>query len=141
MDLLKLKNKDGDIVSIKLYDEKESYYGMSITDSKGFFNFPEIKSGIKYFLLVDNPNYTLYKSELFLPEDNKNQNFSIILNNNDLSFIQELKTNVKSYDYSSLSVYINNIKFQAERNGGYTRIMKTSVRRGDSAELAIIELV
>jgi len=29
----------------------------------------------------------------------------------------------------------------SERNGGYTRIMKTSVRRGDSAELAIIELV
>ena len=29
----------------------------------------------------------------------------------------------------------------AERNGGYTRIMRTSVRRGDSAELAIIELV
>jgi len=29
----------------------------------------------------------------------------------------------------------------AERNGGYTRIIKTAVRRGDSAELAIIELV
>ncbi|MGO2118595.1 MAG: 50S ribosomal protein L17 [Fusobacterium sp.] len=29
----------------------------------------------------------------------------------------------------------------AERNGGYTRIIKTSVRRGDSAELAIIALV
>lgn len=28
-----------------------------------------------------------------------------------------------------------------ERNGGYTRIIKTSVRRGDSAELAIIALV
>ena len=28
-----------------------------------------------------------------------------------------------------------------ERNGGYTRIIKTAVRRGDSAELAIIELV
>ncbi|MGL5000630.1 MAG: 50S ribosomal protein L17 [Cetobacterium sp.] len=28
-----------------------------------------------------------------------------------------------------------------ERNGGYTRIMRTSVRRGDSAEMAIIELV
>ncbi len=28
-----------------------------------------------------------------------------------------------------------------ERNGGYTRIIKTDVRRGDSAELAIIELV
>ena len=27
------------------------------------------------------------------------------------------------------------------RNGGYTRIIKTAVRRGDSAELAIIELV
>ena len=26
-----------------------------------------------------------------------------------------------------------------ERNGGYTRIIKTAVRRGDSAELAIIE--
>lgn len=29
----------------------------------------------------------------------------------------------------------------AERNGGYTRIIKTSVRKGDSAELAIIALV
>ena len=29
----------------------------------------------------------------------------------------------------------------AERNGGYTRTIKTSVRKGDSAELAIIALV
>ena len=29
----------------------------------------------------------------------------------------------------------------AERNGGYTRIIKTSVRKVDSAELAIIALV
>lgn len=28
-----------------------------------------------------------------------------------------------------------------ERNGGYTRIVKTDVRKGDSAELAIIQLV
>lgn len=28
-----------------------------------------------------------------------------------------------------------------ERNGGYTRIVKTDVRRGDSSEMAIIELV
>ena len=29
----------------------------------------------------------------------------------------------------------------AERNGGYTRIIRTTVRRGDSSEMAIIELV
>lgn len=29
----------------------------------------------------------------------------------------------------------------ANRNGGYTRVIKTGVRRGDSAPMAIIELV
>lgn len=29
----------------------------------------------------------------------------------------------------------------AERNGGYTRVIRTGVRRGDAAETAVIELV
>ena len=32
-------------------------------------------------------------------------------------------------------------KLYAERNGGYTRIIRTGIRRGDAAETALIELV
>ncbi|MDY2980243.1 MAG: 50S ribosomal protein L17 [Fusobacterium sp.] len=38
-------------------------------------------------------------------------------------------------------LFIDLAQKYAERNGGYTRIIKTSVRKGDSAELAIIALV
>ena len=31
--------------------------------------------------------------------------------------------------------------FYAERTGGYTRVIRTGVRRGDAAEMAVIELV
>lgn len=33
-----------------------------------------------------------------------------------------------------------NAKYES-RNGGYTRIIKTGVRRGDAAEMCIIEMV
>ena len=29
----------------------------------------------------------------------------------------------------------------ADRNGGYTRVVKTRIRRGDAAPMAIVELV
>ena len=29
----------------------------------------------------------------------------------------------------------------AERNGGYTRVLKTEVRRGDNAQLCLVELI
>ncbi|NMD44555.1 MAG: 50S ribosomal protein L17, partial [Clostridiales bacterium] len=32
-------------------------------------------------------------------------------------------------------------KKYAERNGGYTRVTRIGVRRGDAAEMAVIELV
>lgn len=38
------------------------------------------------------------------------------------------------------NIYSNVEKFKG-RNGGYTRIIRSGVRRGDSAEMAIVELV
>ena len=121
---------------LKLYDDNETYYGMVSTDSRGFFSFPEIKSRINYFLVVDDPNYSYYKSEGFSPEDNKNKNFSIILNNNDVNFVLELKTETKNYDYQSLAVFINNIRFQSDKNG----IINETIKSQKSLESITIEV-
>lgn len=70
-------------------------------------------------------------------------------------FVEPLITLGKKKDLSSRRLALRrlpnkdavNVLFEkiapvfSERNGGYTRILKTSVRRGDNAQLAIIELV
>ena len=104
-------------INVKLYDSKEKYFGMKKTDSKGYFYFEEVRSGIEYLLVVDDSNYGYFKSNSFINEDNANKNFTFILNNNNLNFILELKNDLKSFDYSTISVYINNIKFQPDKNG------------------------
>ncbi|MGI5971228.1 MAG: 50S ribosomal protein L17 [Oscillospiraceae bacterium] len=50
-----------------------------------------------------------------------------------LSFITREDVAKKVFDEHS--------KKYADRNGGYTRIIRTGVRRGDAAEMAVIELV
>lgn len=70
-------------------------------------------------------------------------------------FVEPLITLGKKKDLSSRRLALRrlpnkdavNVLFEkiapvfSDRNGGYTRILKTSVRRGDNAQLAIIELV
>lgn len=46
------------------------------------------------------------------------------------------------YDESVVKKLFENIGPRyAERNGGYTRVVKTGVRKGDSAPMAVLELV
>ncbi len=46
------------------------------------------------------------------------------------------------YDESVVKKLFDNIAPRyADRNGGYTRVIKTGVRRGDAAPMAILELV
>ena len=112
-------------ISIKLYDIKGTYFGMVKTDSKGFFSFEKIKSGIEYYLKIDDSNYSNYQSNSFINEDNQNKNFTIILNNNDINFILELKSKTP-IDYSGISVYINNNKFQIDKNGIINEVIQST---------------
>ena len=112
-------------ISVKLYDETEKYMGMKKSDSKGFFSFEEVRSGVKYFLLIDDLNYGYYKSDFFINNDNENRNFTILLNNNDLNFILELKNSSKAFNFNTISVYINNIKFEPDKNGIINETLKS----------------
>ncbi len=71
------------------------------------------------------------------------------------SFIEKLITKAKVGDFNSHRAVFSYLQDKestkklveeiapkySERNGGYTRIIKTRVRRGDAAPMAIIELV
>lgn len=112
-------------IPVKLYDIGGNYFGMAKTDSKGFFSFEKIKSGIEYYLKIDDSNYSNYQSNSFINEDNQNKNFTIILNNNDINFILELKSK-SPIDYSGISVYINNNKFQIDKNGIINEVIQST---------------
>ena len=53
----------------------------------------------------------------------------------------QLTTLNNAFDKIGYEVIFKIAPSYAERNGGYTRIIRTGVRRGDAAETAIIELV
>lgn len=123
-------------INVKLYDANNSYFGMRKTDSKGYFSFQEIKSGIPYNVVIEDSGYGYYKSNTFVNEDNENRNLSVILNNNDVNFILELKNTTKAFDYSALNVYVNNIKFQPDKNG----IINESIKSIKVIENIVIEI-
>ncbi len=71
------------------------------------------------------------------------------------TYIEKLITKAKVGDFNSHRVVFANLQDKeatnklveviapkyATRNGGYTRIIKTRIRRGDASEMAFLELV
>lgn len=125
-------------IPVKLFDIQGNYFGMSKTDSRGFFKFEKIRSGVEYYISIDDTNFSNYKSQTFVNEDNQNKNFTVILSNSNLNFILELKT-TKTIEFSKLNVYINNIKFQADKNGIINNTIK-SIKEIQTLEIEIPSL-
>lgn len=125
-------------VAVKLYDIDETYIGLSKSDSKGFFTFEKVRSGVPYYLSIDDPNFIPYKSIVFSNSDNENKNFTIILDNHSVNFILELKSK-KTTNFSNLAVYINGIKFQPDINGIINETL-TSIKEVYSLKVEIPKL-
>ncbi len=148
-------SKDNNSVTTT-YDEVTYLYTMRVKsdNSGGIKEFPFGYNDVKVSCFYETDTYdettqeNITKPIYSYMDFESRREYENTINDKKVNIIIQVGKDVFLEDENTLDfithngkVYPNLFYKYAERNGGYTRIIKTAVRRGDSAELAIIELV
>lgn len=122
-------------IRVALYDSNGDFVKSVHSNNRGYYVFEDIMIDKEYYLIIDSPQHKLYKSKRFNLTRRGIDNFNINLEDFNVSFVLELKSN-RGLDVSRVEVLVNGQKYKSDINGIINEEIR-SEKRIDNLEVFI----